>query len=303
MKIIIILLIALILTACGQQVTVYPNEVGYKVNADGLSREEYPPGTHRLDACNGTSVCPSLIRIQNSRAAHEVTIDRVFLPISKVDLEHVGIAVQFRIKDNKKARLRVVTEVNPRPATDAHETNAQGREKIISTDDIWKVYLERVVPALVIDGLKSYSVDQTLSEVNTIGHNIRAIVNKELGDDNPIEITELSFNNGIGQVPSEVITALRKLYAVDSERERQIRSLIAGIEVEKRRQEYQILRVANDKKNAEAAGTTYAEYVRLKIAERFSDAAEDGAAAAMTAAENRVPFGIGNMTPPDSDKD
>lgn len=277
------------LTGCGDQVTVYPNEVGYEINAHGVQANEFSPGTHRLDMC-GTNACPALLREQHSKSAHEVTIERVFLPESKVDLEKVTMAVQFRIKDDPKARLQVAQEVASHPANDTHERGSN-RERIITSDDVWNVYLQRVVPAIVIDALKNYTIDQTLSEVNAIGHNIRAQVNESIKD-LPVEVTELSFNNGIGVVPEEVITALRKLYAVEAEKERQIRSLEAGVEIEKKRQTYQTLRVTNDKVNAAAANIPYDVYVKLKIAERFSDAAEETASAAVTAAQNHVPFGV-----------
>lgn len=287
-----LVLVSLTLSGCGDPVKVYPDEVGYQINVNGIEKQEYQPGTYRLDWC-GVNACPAMIRIQTSKAAHEVTVDRVFLPKSNVDLIDVKVAIQFRVKNNPGAKFLVAQEVASHPARDA---TSEGRERLIDSASIWRVYMERVAPATVIDALKHYDVNQTLSEVVSIGHDVRNKVNTLLTD-SPIEVTELTFNNGIGTVPNEVITAKRKLYAVEEEQARLIKALTAGLKVEERRQAFQKVRVTNDKLNSSDAGLNYATYVNLKINERFADAAEHISDAATVAAQNHVPFAVGNMIP------
>lgn len=287
--------IALSLAGCGDPIKIYPNEVGFQIHASGIDDKEFQPGTYRLDFCF-VDACPAIIRVQQSKAVHEVTVDRVFLPKSNVDLQEVKVAIQFRIKQKPSHRLLVAREVASEMAKDA---TSPDRERLITSEAIWNVYLGRIAPATVIDGLKVFTVDQTLSEVVKIGATVKDQVNASLiQHDSPVEVTELTFNNGIGNVPNEVITAKRKLYAVNEEQARQIKALTAGLKVETRRQAFQLVRVKNDKKNSADAGIPYGEYVNLKVLERFSDAAEHIANAAETAAQNKVPFAVGNMFPP-----
>jgi hypothetical protein len=271
---------AMALVACGEMVTIQPNEVGFEISSSGVNPEIINPGATRLDFCGPGEACASLLRVEASKSSASMTITRVFLPKSNVDLENVTAGIQFRIKNTPEALRQVASEVRSVFADDRQST----RERKITSDAIYEVYIKRVVSGTIIDALKQYTVEETLSEVVLIGNYVKNEVNLALAE-TPVEVTELTFTNGIGTVPDEVITAKRKLYAIDENKERQIRALAAEISVEDKRQAFQKVRNLNDIKNAKQAGVPYDVYVSLKIEERRADALEKLADAANSSAE------------------
>ena len=275
-----------LLAACGERVHVDPNEFGYEINASGISKKEFKPGAHRLSWCSPFMPCPKFLTLQVSRDSYSGNIGTVFLPKSNVDLVNVEYGVQFRVRDNSEDRLLIVRE--------SSSTRITARQNEIDTANLADKFLVRVVPETIIDSLKEYTVDQTLTDVKTIGLKVRDEVNAYLrSQEIPLEVTELSFPNGIGSVPSQVIEAKRNLYAVGEQKERDLQAIRAELDIEDQRQAFQLVRIRNDIKNANAAGITYEEYVKLKVSERQVDAMERISQAASKAADSGQTFSVG----------
>lgn len=275
----------------GEEVRVNSTEVGYKITAEGLSNKEWSPGVYRLDWCSGVGdACDRFLRVDVGKHTTTISVTRVFLPKSNVDLENVEAAVQMQVKPTVEARQQVIKDVKAVVPDDSVAPN--GIEKLITQEAIAEVYINRIIPEMIIQTLKQYTVEQTLSDVVEIGKSVQQAVNGSLTT-SPVMVTELSFSNGIGQVPNEVITAKRKLYAVDEEKERTIKAISAELVVEEKRQAFQVVRVSNNKKNADKAGIPYGQYVELMTGERVADALETLAANSEMFASNGVPFGFG----------
>ncbi len=253
---------ATLLTGCyGTNVVINPAEVGRELNPSGLSETILQPSSFNLDWCMYT--CPKLVRLEVAKATREITIERVFLPKSNVDLSDVEIAMQFRVRQDQDSINTVFSEVTPQPAG-VEDT------MLISNEMIYATYLERIGPEAVIEALREYTVEDVLSNVGEIGAHSRDMVNQRLGD-SPVEVTELSFPNGIGDPPEEVLVAKRLLYAVDEEKAREVKALEAELAVEEQRQAVQMARAKNDLAVAKVVGVRYDVYTELKIMERFAE--------------------------------
>jgi hypothetical protein len=144
---------------------------------------------------------------------------------------------------------------------------------LISADKVYETYLARKAPDAIVTELRKHSVEEVLTNVPEIATATKAAIAEMLGDA-PIEVTELGFPNGIGEVPREVIQAKRRLFAVEEEKARSVKALAAELEVEAQRQRVQKVRAENDVINAQVAGVPYDVYVTLKNEERFADAAD-----------------------------
>ncbi len=261
----------LLLSGCGERVTINPGEVGKQNTTDGLEDKLRGPGSFRMESCV-ISACPKLIRLQTAVAAEEIEIDKVFLPKSNVTLDDVKFGIQFRIKEDKVSRNAAFHNIR------AQELSTQ--ESKITSEMIFGTYVERKAPEAVIVALREYTVEQALTNVDTIAEYVQKAVNKSLAD-TPVEITEFGFPNGIGKPPAIVLTAKEQLYAIDEEKAREIKALEAALEVEDQRQAVQRKRAKNDAEIADQLGIPIAEYMHLKTQERFADAAESGTPVAL----------------------
>lgn len=253
----------LILTACGQTISIPSGTVGRQLSTDGLETKIYQPGAMRLDACPFTS-CPQMVILQTGLSAEEISVGTVFLPQSNVDLSDVKLAVQFRVRPNEQSINRIYHDVTSEKDKDDERT------RHISADMLYRIYLQRLVPNIIIAVLRDYSVEQVLSNVDKIAVATHKKIGEEMKDQ-PIEVTEVGFPNGIGKPPEQVLDAKRNLYVVNENITRQIRELEGQLRVEQQRQIVQQLRVKNDVTNAETANLPVGQYMELKIMERFAD--------------------------------
>lgn len=254
-----------LLTACGERVTVETGEVGKVLGTNGLEEKVYSPGAFRLDWC-GPSACPKLVRLQRNKSTTVLTIDSLFLPESNVDVRNVQVGIQFQVKEDQESVARIYQEVRPEPAD-------QAQVMLISAEKVYETFLARKAPDAIVTALREHTVEEVLTKVPEIADDTKKAINEMLADA-PIEVTELGFPNGIGEVPREVINAKRRLFAIEEEKARQVKALEAELSIEEQRQRVQKVRAQNDVINAKVAGVPYDVYVALKNEERFADAAD-----------------------------
>lgn len=260
-----ILFAALLTTGClGKEVTIETGEVGKILGTSGLEKEILQPEAFRLDYC-AISACEKLVRLQVSKSTTGLTIDTLFLPESNVDIKNVQVGIVFQIKEDEESIAKIYDEVRPEAVEE--------QIMLISADRVYETYLARKAPDAIVTALREHTVEQVLTNVPEIAGATKKAINEMLKEA-PIEVTELGFPNGIGEVPREVIRAKRLLFAVEEEKARSVKALAAELEVEKHRQEVQKVRAHNDVVNAKIAGVDYAVYVKLKNEERFADAAD-----------------------------
>lgn len=258
-----------LLVACGEPVTVETGEVGKVLGTSGLEKRVYSPGAFRLPWC-GVSACPKLVRLQRNKSTTVLVIDSLFLPKSNVDIRNVQVGVQFQVKNDDKSVERIYKEVRPQQISPG--------VMLISAEQVYETFLARKAPDAIVTALREHTVEEVLTNVPEIADNTKKSINKML-EKAPIEVTELGFPNGIGEVPREVISAKRRLFAIEEEKARQVKSLEAELAIEEQRQRVQQVRAKNDVINAKIAEVDYATYVHLKNEERFADAADAMAAA------------------------
>lgn len=279
MKKFILLTMSLLLTACfGAATTIEAGEQGKILHNNGLEEGTRGPGTFRMDYCWSWEACPKLVRLQVNKSTADLTIDSLFLPKSNVDIRNVQVGIQFQVKSDKKSIEQIYREV--RPVTVASDSGDSNRVMMISADLVYQTFLARKAPDAIVTALRGHTVDEVLTNVPEIAKYTKEMINKML-EDTPIEVTELGFPNGIGEVPEEVIKAKRRLFAVEEEKIREVKALEAEMQIEAQRHAVQRLRVENDVKNAKIADVNYETYVGLKTTERFADAAESGTSVAL----------------------
>lgn len=279
MKPILVTILFVILSACGERTSIQTGEVGKVLGTSGLERGIQHPGVFRMPSCMSGEACPKLVRLQVNKSVLDLEINSLFLPLSNVDIRNVKVGIQFQVKADEQSINRIFEEVRPEVAKDT-QGNESTRVLLITDDMVAQVFLARKASDAIVTALRGYRVEQVLSEVPEISKATMDQINIML-QDTPIEVTELGFSNGIGEVPEEVISAKRKLFAIEEDRARRIKSLESDLIVEEHRQAVQKVRVLNDVINARGAGTDYSTYVFLKTQERFADAAESGTPVAL----------------------
>ena len=256
-------LVALLaLGACGDTVSVPSGTVARQMTTNGLEGKIYQPGAYRLDACPFSS-CPQMVILETGLNAEEIAVGTVFLPKSNVDLSDVKLALQFRVRPTADAVNRIYKEVTS-AATEHHDYRK------ITADMLYKIYLQRLIPNVMIAVLRDYTVEEVLANVDHISVATLNRIKAEMGDQ-PVEVTEVGFPNGIGKPPEQVLEAKRNLYVVAENITRRVRELEGQLRVEQQRQFVQQLRVNNDVANAKAAGLDIGDYIYLKNMERFAD--------------------------------
>lgn len=271
--------ILLSLTACyGDSVTINPGEVGKILSSKGFEKEVYKPSSFRMNYCEGMGmVCPKLVKMQVSKQMEKLTIDQIFLSKSRVDIEKVEVGIQFQVKKDNTSIDRIFDEIP--------FTVTQSGERLVTTDSIWKVYLQKTAADTVVSVIRNYSIEEVLSKIPEISKETLTRLNADLAS-SPIEITDVSYPNGIGDIPASVIESFRKLFSVEAEKQRKIKELEASLEIEKQKQVIQRVRAVNDVEIAKTLGMSPEGYVKLKVQEKFADAVAD-------AADNNQPFALG----------
>ena len=267
-KTLAVLLVATTLSGChpfGQRVTINTGEVGKQITSSGLEADIRQPGSFRMDGCV-IRACPRLVRLQTAVSAQTVTIDKVFLPISNVSLDNVQFGIQFRIKQTREAIDQAFQDIR---------SQGDAGDRFISSEEIFATYIARKAPEAVIVALRGFTVEQALAEPDSIAQFARNQINLALAD-TPVEITEFGFPNGVGTPPTVVLAAKDRLYAIDEEKAREIRSLEAALEVESQRQTVARLRATNDIEIAQQLGISVEQYQCLRTLDAFADAANQG---------------------------
>ncbi len=140
----------------------------------------------------------------------------------------------------------------------------------ITSQQLYAIYLKRLVPNVIISLLRDYTVEEALANVDVIAKEALKKIHAEMGDV-PIEVVEVGFPNGVGKPPDAVLEVKRQLYVVKETISRQVAELEGSLRVEQQRQIVQALRVKNDVQNATAAGLPVDIYMALKVTERFAD--------------------------------
>lgn len=271
----IITVLSSLLVACGDRTSIQPGEVGKILESAGLEGEIRQPGVFRMEYCF-TSACPKLVRLQVNKSTADLTINSLFLPKSNVDLTNVTVGIQFRVKHDKESINQAYAEAKPVQASGVGgNQDESNRVLIITTDMIWSTYGERKAPDAIVTALRNYTVDEVLVNVPEIAAYAKAKINEMLKD-TPIEITELGFPNGIGEVPQEVRLSKRKLFAIEDDKAREIKSLAVQLEIEDQRQAVARKRAANDKDIAGLLNIPVAQFQCLRAMDDFADAANKG---------------------------
>lgn len=263
LSLLLVVIAYLSLTGCGRPITIPSGAVGRQLTTAGLESKVYAPGAMRLDACP-IQACPSMVVLHTGLVTEEVTVSTVFLPKSNVDLSDVKLALQFRVKPTADAENEIYKDVTSVPSPQ------ESGIRDITSDMVYKIYLQRIAPNVMISVLRDYTVEEALSNVDKISEAVLKALQQGLKNQ-PVEVVEVGFPNGIGHPPQEVLDAKRKLYVVTENVTRQIRELEGAIRVEQQRQIVQQLRVQNDVANAKAAGLPVDHYIFLKNMERFAD--------------------------------
>lgn len=273
-KLLFIAMAMTLFTGCyGAQVSVGAGEVGKIITEDGMQSGVVKTSTFRLPWCGGPGmVCHKLVRLQVAKSTRTFKVDQIFLTASEVDLADVEVGVQFQVKKDQNHLDDVFDNVLP-------------KEGVITREEVWATYLERTAPAVAIAVIRENGVEQVLSEIPEIRAEVLRRLNLET-ENLPVEVTDVGFPNGIGDIPENVMNSYRNLYAVEADKARLIKQLKADLEVERQRIIVQEVRAKNDKKLASLLGMPNATFMALKIDERFADAVSE-------AATHDQPFALG----------
>lgn len=274
MKKIILLLssivVALLMTGCGDKVQINSGEVGKQLTTSGLESEIRESGSFRMDGC-AFSACPKLVRLQVTKTP-QIIPGKFFMPKSDLTLG-LDIAIQYQVKTDNASRNIIFNEVSAQPST----TN--DREMIILSQTVYDTFIKPTLRDTVRKALSQYKIEGVMDNLSKVREFVESEVKKSLKD-SPVTVVTLAFENI--SYPALILESKEQFAAIETQKATEMKAMAAEMEIIAKKLEVEKAR-AN---------------VALEVDKIISDHMDDKLAtwgiiqAAQTSAENGTPWAI-----------
>lgn len=152
------LLVALALTACGQRVTVSPNEVGKVLSPSGYKEQVIPTSTFRLDSCVlPGQICDKLVTLNaaDSEVKEQITL---FMPKDKLQMSF-DVRMVLAVDPSQYDLL-----FNKIPASKSDQGGYY-----IPLSKVYSVYAEQIIRTISREIMSEYSIADVVSNREVIG--------------------------------------------------------------------------------------------------------------------------------------
>lgn len=147
--------IALALTACGQRVTVAPNEVGKILTPNGYKESIIPTSTFKLDPC--WSVCDKLVTLDSSDKEIKESI-KLFMPKDKLEMSF-DIRMVMAVNPDKYDQLFTKIPANK------SETGGY----YIPLETAYNTYASQIIRTVSREMMAQFSIAEVASNREVIG--------------------------------------------------------------------------------------------------------------------------------------
>ena len=163
MKILLIALLAIVVSACGDYVSVPPAHVGKILTKNGFTPETITPSKFRLEPC--WAYCDALVTLEVSDAALKESIS-VFMPKDKLKLR-VDIRGTYSIPNRPVAIASLFDRI---PAIEGK----------IEASRVYSVYGQQALRGIVRSEITKYTIQDVLANREAIGKNIHSAIVEQL---------------------------------------------------------------------------------------------------------------------------
>lgn len=235
-KLFIVVIAAVMLTACGAKVEVPPAHVGKVMTKDGYREGVVGTSKFRLDAC--VAYCDKLVLLDVSDKAVVENME-IFIPEDKLKLR---VAVRLNLTVDRKGAESLFDALPPTSINSKNE-----RISYIGRDLAYTTYAQQIVLTETREFLSKYSIAQIASSLEMINSELRKRLSDSISKRTPfsvryVGITDIKYPNIITEAQEnaarrreqiEQENAQLEVSRVQLERELQETQLQRKIDVEK----------------------------------------------------------------------
>ena len=268
-----ILLAALALAACGDQVTVPPAHVGKVLTKNGYQPDNYPPSKFRLPAC--FAYCDALILAELSDTGMKEPF-QLFMPKDQLNMAF-DIRFTMSIRNTEKAIDSIFARIPPATSDEAREGyRAHG---IISSHKVYVTYGQPILREVIRTIVAKYSINEVASSREALNAEVYAAVAKAL-EGTPIAVKRLAFADI--QFPDVIVKAKeaaaeRRAAIQQAEADKQVMLVNMQTRLEQAKADRAVRRenaLAAKEENAiyaESVTDKYLQYRTLEVLEKLAE--------------------------------
>jgi regulator of protease activity HflC (stomatin/prohibitin superfamily) len=179
--VVLLLGVAVAMTACGERVEVPPAHVGKIMTKDGYQENLIPTSKFRLSPC--VAYCDRLVLLDVADKAYQESMG-IFIPEDKLNL---GVTVRATLSINPQKTADLFNAISPE--------STQGATSIISNEQVYKTYASQIIQAEVREYLSQFSISQIASSNEKINADLGARLGKAIEVRTPFAVRHVGITN------------------------------------------------------------------------------------------------------------
>lgn len=264
----LLLLVSMVLVACGKKVEVPNAHVGKILTSEGFREDVIPPSKFRMDVC--FSLCDKLIVAEASDHAVVEKI-RLWMPKDELNLI-IDVRGIYAISDSA-ANVSIIFAKIP-----AQPVGGDARLAIISMDRVYATYAKQVIRNLVREEIAEFTIVQVMENRAAINKQLLGRINEALAG-SPLQA--IQFGLADVQPPTIIVKAKeiarkREVEIQQEEANKQIRlkKLEADLEAAQKDRTVRLVRAQTTaEENAIIAGSigeNWLKWRRLEVMEEMA---------------------------------
>lgn len=215
LSILAILIMAVVLTACGRRVEVPPAAVGKVVTPSGYQKGVVTTSQFRLPVCMPWQACAKLVLLSTADTKRTQDI-HLFMPQDRLSMD---FTVKLTLTPNPDKYTLLFNKLPPK-------VNGSG-QAFISMEDAYQVYAEPIIATEAKDFLSQYSIDEIAGNRDTVSKNLSKRLTEILQERTPLLVKYAALSNV--EYPTIIVEAQQRA----AEQRENIRKERAKIEVAK----------------------------------------------------------------------
>jgi hypothetical protein len=163
------------LSACGQRVEIPPAHVGKIMTKDGYQEAVIGTSKFRLAPC--WAYCDKLVVLDVSDKARIEPLS-IFIPTDKLELL-VDVQTTLSLNDRK---------IEPLFGTIAPQESNEHDYSFIAWDSIYRTYAQQIVLTTTREYLSQYSISEIASSMEKVNTDLRNLLTQALADKTPFDV-------------------------------------------------------------------------------------------------------------------
>ncbi|RKZ94633.1 MAG: hypothetical protein DRQ46_09660 [Gammaproteobacteria bacterium] len=219
---IISILAILVLSGCGDKVTVDSGRVAKQLGTNGLEAAIRRAGAFRLDSCI-TTACPRFVVLDVFENTQTIA-SKYYISASKLNLE-LEVDIQYAVKEDDTSINKVYKRVKSVPV-------AGERKSIITTEQVFNTYIKPVSIGTIRTALNHYDIDNIMDNLSEVQIYVEKAFKEKLKDE-PVIIKSLTFS--LVSYPKVIVERREEEASVDAEKATKLKRLAADLIVLKER--------------------------------------------------------------------